>query len=573
MPVPDLLKGDYTRLGAWTPNAKFGVEIRNPEVWSRERRYKNWCKQATGWTEYNAGTWILSGNDVVLTSDGYPQVIPAGKVHRSEIQAVWTAFAGNGGRNDGTFPAGEYVFTYDGDVDTLTLNGTGISVTHTEPGRMEFTSDGSATIYLEMSGTINQPLHNFMICEDKYEGDWETGDYWYPETLKELKHFKCIEFEAWLICPGWPSANTPYPTWDQRRAPDYYCYHNQPIWSSADAFTAGKDFRHMPYELQADLINKLEVDIWITIPYWASDDYVVNLARFMHEHLHKDAGIYIEYGGEPFFDGDVASPVSYGGEYMFDQGVAAAYANPQIDFYALRAEQVFSLFKATIPERTVHACVTSKPIDTGILRADWIANLRAHVLGGSIPSADEWSTSVYIGGSVDKDAGSGMGDTWANWVASGTVSQANAYMNQDLLNTLATLDGFLGTISDVPLKKGMYEFGFTGSVVNFEGVADAEADTIGDIMRAAHKTEDEYWRVMYLFNWLVEHMDGIMIIYCAATPHANATMWGIADTNADLSPKRPYHLHMVDDVHPRYYAIKEFLKGDRFLSYLGANRK
>jgi hypothetical protein len=539
-----------------------GVELFGQRAWETCYRYKNWCKAAEGWTEYNAGTWVLSGDDVSLTSAGYPSNIPINTVHRSTIQAVWTSYAGNGGRNSGVFPSGNYVFTYSGSVENIDILGNGLSNVSKSSGRITFTSDGTETMYIELSGTISDALSDFVLCESKYEGDWESGDYWYPQVLNELAGFACLEFEAWDLCAAWTTTSTPYPTWQQIRDKDYYCYHRQPIHTSADRYKAGTDFRHVPYELQADLVNQTESNIWITIPYWASDAFVTSLATYMSDTLHSSATIYIEYAVEPFFNGSSESPFTQGAKYCYDQGVLAEHSNPQVDYYATRANEIFGLFVDN-STHTVRPCVTSATNDTWSGYCfDWISNLVAHIVADDIEDVEEWSSSIYPGDVIDPDDG-GMGETWANWVSSGTAEDVNTYLNSAVITYIGYLEDLKDDISSTNLPLGLYEFGESPVISGFSGEdppIPAQADTIGDLVREALNSEDEHWRTTYLLNAVDSICSGTVIYYRGASVQDNESPWGISDTNLDLLPWIGNSENLPDATHPRYYAMKEFVR-------------
>ena len=572
MPIPDALHDEETHYGAFTPQANIGSEIRENLHYDTVRRYKNFCCGADAWWEYNAGTWTLSGNWITLTERGYPAVIPAGKCQRSSIQSVWTMYPGNGGRNNGTFPDGPYVFTYSGDVDNISVNGTGVTVTSTNPGRIEFTSDGTATIYLEISGTIYEELRDFVICEARYEGDWETGDLWYPEMRQELAGFSTFDLGIWFHGPAWPTTSTPYPTWDQVRSKDYYGYHTQPVAGAPTEYVAGSDYRHMPYEVQANLINWLGCNIWLTIPYWASDDFTASMAEYFSQNLHPDATIYIEYCGEPFWEGNSITPFSMGGKYCFDQGTLAAYPNPQVDFYVYRAQELFTIFKEH-STHTVIACIVSKTINAG--RPLWIENLLAHVLAGHIDAADEWSTGFYVGCYIDYPGG-GMGHTWNWWHTTGTADDVNNILNTQTLSQLTDFDTFVTTVAAMDLPIGLYEFGVAALVGGYEGQAapvPAQADIIGDLVREAIQSEQAHWRITKIMNHVLEEAQGLCLWFCAPTCQDNQATWGLADTNLDLKRRRPIGEYIPHADHPRYYAMREFIRGDRHLTYMGACRR
>lgn len=565
MAVPAALAGEYTNNGALTHSMLLGLEVRNQAEFDTCYQHKNWCSVASGWVEYEEDSWTLSGDDVVLNDYGLPNNVPSGKEHKCALQNIWSSYVGRGGVNDGTYPKGKYILTYDGYVDTIEVLGDGVTVLSETIGRIEFLSDSSDSITLKIKGTIHDTLRNFVCEEEKYEGDFARGDYWYPGFLNELRGFPVLEFEAWDICPAWPTTNTPYPTWAQIRDKEWFGYYDNPYYSNSLSYhVAGKDFRHMPYELQVDLCNKLEIDPWITIPYWASDSFVTSLATYWTNRLHKGATIYIEYAGEPFFSGSAASPSTQGAKYLYDTGVANGDTPPQPTAYCSRAEEVFALFKAS-SNHTVNAAVTSGTTDGGYLCADWIDTIKSTYNSGDMASVDHWSTSIYIGGQITPASG-GLNHTWNWWRDTGTYEDFNDEINDAIDAKVTALDTLKTNISSTGLPLGMYEFGFSAAVDDYWSESDTvkqEADAIGDKLRAAYESEDEHWRCTYLLNKLREICDAVVIWYCSSTARYNPVPWGLADNNLTLKTFAQSSSDVPDSDDPRYYAVKEFVRGER----------
>jgi hypothetical protein len=64
------------------------------------------------------------------------------------------------------------------------------------------------------------------------------------------------------------------------------------------------------YEWQVDFCNKTGKDLWLCVPHFAGEDeeYLMNLARLVHEQLNPGLNVYLEYSNEVWNAG------------MFDQG-------------------------------------------------------------------------------------------------------------------------------------------------------------------------------------------------------------------------------------------------------------
>ena len=54
----------------------------------------------------------------------------------------------------------------------------------------------------------------------------------------------------------------------------------------------------VPYEIQIELSNQLQQDMWLTVPHAADDDYVRNLAQLVEQQLDPDLRVWVEYTNE-----------------------------------------------------------------------------------------------------------------------------------------------------------------------------------------------------------------------------------------------------------------------------------
>lgn len=98
--------------------------------------------------------------------------------------------------------------------------------------------------------------------------------------LAHLSRFDMLRFNPWTL-----SNNGFEYDWDQRTPmnwPQYTLPHHNP-WET------------IPY--LASQLNKT-IDIWINIPWNATDDYIIKLAQLMLENLTRNNILYVEYSNE-----------------------------------------------------------------------------------------------------------------------------------------------------------------------------------------------------------------------------------------------------------------------------------
>ena len=186
-----------------------------------------------------------------------------------------------------------------------------------------------------------------------YEDVYRTNP-WYPPFLKTLKPFNTIRFMSWQAV-NYDAQRE----WSERRPPTYATQ------ASAATWTPGPDVKGVAYETMIALANELNENPWVSVPTFASDDYVRRMARLFHETLKPNLHPMIEYSNEawnPHF------PLSFC--HMREQAIALHLvdnpgaacatddkgkqvvprdvwsANGQLNYYALRTSQIFDIWNA-----------------------------------------------------------------------------------------------------------------------------------------------------------------------------------------------------------------------------------
>ena len=98
--------------------------------------------------------------------------------------------------------------------------------------------------------------------------------------LAHFSRFDMLRFNPWTL------SNTGFEfDWDQRTPLNWPRYIPP---------------KHNPWETVTQVANQLNktTDIWINIPWNATDDYIIKLAQLMLENLTKNNTIYVEYSNE-----------------------------------------------------------------------------------------------------------------------------------------------------------------------------------------------------------------------------------------------------------------------------------
>ncbi|UJR12213.1 hypothetical protein I4U23_016390 [Adineta vaga] len=154
--------------------------------------------------------------------------------------------------------------TYDKSTNTLTAC---INVPQGQPG-----------IILSFRNTTGPGLQDMVFLQSNYN---LTSKFNVTNLmLTHLSRFNLIRFMAWT-----DTNNNPEMHW------------NETTSLSWPQYTPPK---HNPWQTIPLIINQFNksIDIWINIPFNASDNYILNIAQLMSNELNNKTIIYVEYSNE-----------------------------------------------------------------------------------------------------------------------------------------------------------------------------------------------------------------------------------------------------------------------------------
>ena len=274
-----------------------GVNLAGISDWSSELPFVDMMKMARTWGTRNSvfvegGTnpWDTEVIDQVpLNAQGYPLVVPIfiPGLGLETTQAVFTVWACSE-----AWPTGNYTFLYDG---TGTFEWWGdAEMVNAQPGQQVVSIDvvGQVIRLSILSSDVNDPVRNFRLIMPGHANTYQTQPY-NPLWLERLAPFSTLRFMDWGSTNNWsfdnawlaydePSDTTRAP-WTSRARTDQY------TWSSN---------RGVPYEVMVDVCNTLQKDLWICVPFIASNDYIAQMAALVRDQLDPDLQIYVEYSNE-----------------------------------------------------------------------------------------------------------------------------------------------------------------------------------------------------------------------------------------------------------------------------------
>jgi hypothetical protein len=264
-----------------------------------------------------SGAWDSGyGSLVSLDTNGWPTTVPFAVNGTNQlVHTIITALNG----------PGTYEFIYQGTGSLVFGWYPGSTVNLTATGGVQsykFTAVSNTEAWVEIHGSAsNDYLRNFHIVLTNYLATYPTQPF-DPVFLQRLQPFGCFRFMDWAGING-----SPLSSWSNRTTASYYTQANP---------------NGVAIDYMVQLCNTLQKNMWICIPASADDNYVQQVAQYLHSHLAPFLRIYIEYSNETWNGGFSQTA------YVQSQGVSLnldpnAYTAGQ-KYAAMRSAQIWILF-------------------------------------------------------------------------------------------------------------------------------------------------------------------------------------------------------------------------------------
>ncbi len=275
-----------------------GINVASVSYWSQNYPFVDLVKGADGWISGHGETWD-DGRDIATDEHGWIRSLESGQIARLFLI---------GGQPH--HPTGRFVVTYEGAGDIEYVG----EVTNLERGRGRDTFDlgGTDGLFLNITNVNAQnPIRNIAVylpggrCEGNdmqyCENDescgigrcvmlHETpGQYFHPDFLKEMQPFSLLRFM------DWQDTNRLGSLPDDEEAPPIVEYSDIPVYESAF-------WRPVPTRVMLDLANRLDADVWFSIPHTASDQFIEDFAAILERRQSHRFKAYVEYSNEVWND-------------------------------------------------------------------------------------------------------------------------------------------------------------------------------------------------------------------------------------------------------------------------------
>ena len=397
----------------------------------------NTCKNFTG----KAGSFdTLEESSIDLDADGWPRSLPLANDATTKFRAVSTTVLSGGWQQ-----AGQYVVRYDGvgtlsysgvgvknvakstagrDVlDVINTNGSGLllAITATTPGNyvrnVRVYPPGGAcasdlTTYAASAAACTGATGAYVAFEN-----FPAGSIWHPALLSELKGFRTARFMDWQKTNA-----SQVRDWSQRTV------GTARSWNTP----AG-----VPIEQVVSLANTANVDPWVNVPTYATDDYVTQFAQVLHQKLASNLSVNVEYSNEPW---NYAFPATH---WMYDQAQAAwpaevaAKTNPytlQANWYANRLVHVCQIIKSQfgVDKGRVRCIANTQAASVGSATSVMDCTVAAKTLGQPCAkSIDVLAIAPYFGGYIGAAKLRPTVSTWYTQTDGGVSSMFNEIMGSE----------------------------------------------------------------------------------------------------------------------------------------------
>jgi hypothetical protein len=384
--------------------------------------------------------------------------------------------------SSGTVPDGKYVVRYDG-AGTITYSGVAKKLAaESTPGRdiVQLTNSAAGGFFLTINATTpGNYLRNIRVyppggaCANDYATfaasasactaatgafvpfeSFPAGHPWYPPFIADAKGFHTLRFMDWM------KANSTLITdWSKRSLP------TDRIWTGDNG---------APMESMIDIANAAGADPWMNLPAHATDDFVHQFGRLVHERLATNLHLNLEYSNEPW------NYMFAQTKWMKDQGASkwatelANGANPYnlgYNWYAQRLVQVCSIVKQEFgaDASRVRCIANSQAANSAVTSTVLACTFAAPALGQPCGKLiDAVAIAPYFGGYVGGAAHRPTVKTW--------------YLDADggLARLFAELDGVdaNGKALAAPLMPD-YRNGSRGMTKGWMTTTKAVADTYG----------------------------------------------------------------------------------------------
>jgi hypothetical protein len=497
--------------------------------------FKNLMKMASPWMTKNVDDTGLFDNGHVIPSDsnGWPLQIPFDPdgSGATPLQKAVTAIpiSDNG--------AGTYTLVLGGSGQ-IRLSGDAVG-TFDAPGTYQVqVSSPTGKIQLDiLQSSASNPITQIDLVRQEFISDY-VGSPFHPDFIDLVDDFQAIRPMDMLRMNG--NVDT---TWESRR----------PVTFFTQATMA--EAKGISWEYLVELANIARVDLWITIPHLADDNYVRELARLFRDQLDPSLKIYVEHSNEvwnglfeqsayasdqacaqnlqielnlSFLTGTCTDGISDNGDRFWAAGV----------WHSKRSTRIFQIFEEEFgsnSDRVVNVMggfLASTLYNEQILRAQSIPSINQHPA-----RAEALAITTYYGGRVGEEIGD------AGEIDSISVDEILNRL-EDALNT-QTIPLIIDNkaIAD---QFGVPLYAYEGNHHLVAGMAYQNNQAFVDKLIAAYRNPRMRDLTNKMFDAWFANGGELIMFFILIAPHSKFGGWGSLEYQSQDINTAPMYLGVLD---------------------------
>ena len=468
--------------------------------YSTELVFTDAFKQCRTWTTFNSdgdGPWD-TGASVTMLPNGFPTEVPfdggVGQALKVRALMVWEIGDAR--------PHGKY---------RLIVKGKGkVGLQFGAEGEFVCPIDtlvevnGSVSLSIEYSDK-NDPISDVKFIYPRYVNTFE-GQTFNDDFLQFLSDFECLRFMDWQR-----TNNSVLEKWADRASLDYY--------------TQATD-KGIAYEYIVELCNQLKKNAWICIPHRAEDDYVRQLASFLHTHLDPSLTIYLEYSNE-VWNGIFAQHYE-SAQMALESGYTGTEWERAWKWTAKRSADIFSIFEQEFGDDSHLVKIIPTQAANSWLTNEIITFFNDPLYNPTQVTADAIAIAPYFGGEVAQDiVNEGL-------VSSITVPEIVARMEASLPVTYEWMRLQKEVANQHTLDLICYEGG--QHLVGIGGNENIDELT-EKLIATNHHPDLQAVYCQYLDHWY-ENAGGLFAHFSSHDSYSKWGSWGVKENYTDtLNPK------------------------------------
>lgn len=483
--------------------------------------------------------WLNGWNDgwdeiaPYVDANGWPTQMPPG----------WTVI-----RNSWALPYGNvpHVLTYEGE-GTLALFNVTITDSST-PGRIEFTNAGAnENTWLDITETDpndnGEHIRNIKIFRADRETLVNEGVTFNPDFIDNIRDVKLIRTLDWTT-----TNSSTIVDFADLPTKDWFTYQTG----------YGSPTFGVPLEVQIELANLIEADLWYCMPHQATDACMQSIAEQVEASLDLGRVFNIEYTNEGWnhYLGTQAGWMAAQATALWGTDAVAGIPPGGLDYQAMRTAQMAKIFKDVFAGQTerIDTIFGSQNV-TGALW--WLQNRILNTLVWTTKNTptpvlafgdyvDTVAVSSYFGGST---MASGDYPTenaeFLAFLGSHTEEETfdylrDCYLDPDYPESIPKVTQLWEDFK-VALPVGMKLKHYEGGSHCQHLLADAQFSTVGVFFYNFHRSPQmaELYEAWYEAS-AASPIESPPMHFVSVYPNGNRYSWGLRESLTDYTPRRGY---------------------------------